>query len=450
MSDSIFFKDTPLGPLPEEWEIVKAGELFKQLDNRVKHTDGDIPVLSITRYQGLILQSEKFGKRIASRDTSNYKVVKQGDLVYGFPITEGVIAILHRYPIGAVSPAYHVWEITREVDLTYLDIVLKTPAMIAHYAKHSSNVVQRRRNLSPKDFLEVPIPLPPLSEQRAIAYILSTVRQSIEASERVIAATRELKRSMMKHLFTYGAVPVDQAERVRLKETEVGEIPEGGEVVRLGDVVEKAEYGINDRADLSGETPVLRMNNLVNGKVDTTNLKYVTLPSKELERYRLAKGDVLFNRTNSLELVGKTAIFNIEGDYVFASYLVRVKTQRSKLFAPYLNFYLNWEITQARLRGMATRGVSQSNISAGKLRTFQIPLPTLQEQEDIARQLMAIDAKLHAEKQRKAALEALFQSLLTQLMTGKVRVSTLIPGPSPFQGEGSAPSPLWGEGWGEG
>ena len=168
------FKDTHLGPIPVDWEMVRIGDIFEPVHIKLKNYRGnrdDIPILSMTRYQGLILQSDKFDKRVASRDTSNYKIVKYGQLVYGFPMDEGVIAILHRYPMGAVSPAYHVWQPTREIDLTFIDRLLKTPALLRVYKMLSSNVVERRRNLSKRDFVNIEIPLPPLPEQRAIAHV---------------------------------------------------------------------------------------------------------------------------------------------------------------------------------------------------------------------------------------------------------------------------------------
>jgi type I restriction enzyme S subunit len=133
-------------------------------------------------------------------------------------------------------------------------------------------------------------------------------------------------------------------------------------------------------------------------------------------------GDILFNRTNSLELVGKTSLFDVEGDFVFASYLIRVETDISSLLPEYLNYYLNLEGTQIRLKALATRGVSQSNISATKLKAFGVPLPSLFEQEEIASLLADTDLKLAAEEDRRAALSDVFTSTLHQLMTGQIRL----------------------------
>jgi type I restriction enzyme S subunit len=134
----------------------------------------------------------------------------------------------------------------------------------------------------------------------------------------------------------------------------------------------------------------------------------------------------LFNRTNSYELVGKTSIFKLEETFVFASYLVRIIPDFDKIFPEYLNYYLNWGETQARLKLLASRGVSQSNINATKLRDFSIPFPSLSIQKQIAIILNAIDQKLAAEQSRKETLNLMFASLLHNLMTAKTRVKNIV------------------------
>jgi type I restriction enzyme S subunit len=227
---------------------------------------------------------------------------------------------------------------------------------------------------------------------------------------------------LMRHLFTYGPIPVDEAERVPLKEAEIGAVPEHWEVAELGGAVTQAQYGLSTRGETHGAYPILRMNNLKNGRVDFESKQYVDLDEQALTKYRLRKGDLLFNRTNSYDLVGKTGLFDLDGDYVFASYLVRVASDDSRLIPEYANYYLNWAPTQARLKRMASRGVSQSNINASKLKSLLVPLPPLSAQQEVARTLSTVDEKIVAEENRKRTLEVLFKSLLHNLMTGKVRV----------------------------
>ena len=229
----------------------------------------------------------------------------------------------------------------------------------------------------------------------------------------------------MRHLFTYGPVPAGAAESVPLTETEIGLVPEGWDVVRLGEVIGGTQYGLSMRGNQQGQYPILRMSNLIDGRVNTSDLQYVDLDEASFNKFRLNGGDILFNRTNSFELVGKTALFCVCDDFVFASYLIRVVPDTAMLVPEYLNYYLNWDTSQTRLKTLASRGVSQSNINATKLKGFSIPLPPLPTQQKIASILSTVDQKIEAEENKKKALDELFRSLLHNLMTGKIRVNHL-------------------------
>ena len=184
--------------------------------------------------------------------------------------------------------------------------------------------------------------LPPLPEQRAIAHVLQTIQEAKATRQRELALERERKAALMDYLFSYGTKDEPR------KQTEIGEIPESWEVVRLETVLETTQYGLSAKApNLKRQGyPLLRMNNLVAGLVDTSDLKHIQLDKEALEKFRLSKGDVLFNRTNSFELVGKTGLFDKEGDYVFASYLIRLVTDSQVLNSYFLSFYFNWEAIQ--------------------------------------------------------------------------------------------------------
>jgi type I restriction enzyme, S subunit len=420
MPDNLMNSDDQLNLFPSDWGQLKLGEVLQDVNVKMRTQQvTNVPILSITRHGGLVLQSNKFDKRVASKDISNYKFVCNGQIVVGFPIDEGVIFQLRDFECGAVSPAYQVWRIVNSnVDGKFLDQLLKVPFMIDKYRMLSSNTVQRRRSISKRDFLELSISLPPLPEQRRIAAVLNAIQEAIAAQDDVIAAARAFKRSLMQRIFTYGP----DKEPAETKETEIREIPAHWELIRLGEVLSETQYGINNRAELKGTYPVLRMNNLVDGKIDIADLKYVDLASSEFDRYRLNQNDVLFNRTNSYELVGKTSIFELEGKYTFASYLVRVVPKSAVLMPGYLNYCLNAEVTQARLKQFATRGVSQSNISPTKLKQLVIGLPPIPEQLGITGILESMDQKIAAEEDRNTALHAFFKSMLHQLMTGQIRL----------------------------
>ena len=261
--------------------------------------------------------------------------------------------------------------------------------------------------------------LPPFeaSEQKKIAHILSTVQRAIEAQERIIQTTTELKKTLMHKLFTEGLRNEPQ------KQTEIGPVPESWEVSLLGNSLSVAQYGLSVKGTTKGDYPILRMTNQVDGQIIGNNLQFVKIGEADFKKFKVEKGDILFNRTNSLDLVGRTAIHDIEGNYVFASYLIRLRTDRKKLNPFFLNLYFNRDETQSRLKSIATRAVSQSNISATKLKGFPIPLPSTKEQTKIVTQTEAIETKLLLHRRKLESLQDLFRTLLHELMTAKIRVT---------------------------
>lgn len=263
------------------------------------------------------------------------------------------------------------------------------------------------------------VPKPPIGEQRKIAAVLSLVQQAIEQQDRLLALTAELKKALLHKLFTQGLRGEPQ------KQTEIGPIPQSWYTCALLDVIEKAQYGISARGAESGEYAILRMTNQAKGRIVANNLQYVHLPTSEFEKFRVRKNDILFNRTNSFELVGRTAIFELDGDYVFASYLIRLQIKAEVLRPAFLNYYFNWDATQARLKSIASRAVSQSNISASRLTGFQIPVPGIGEQDRIDSIVDRIDEKIRLQEQKRSLLQDLFRTLLHQLMTAQIRVNHL-------------------------
>jgi len=170
---------------------------------------------------------------------------------------------------------------------------------------------------------------------------------------------------------------------------------------------------------------MLRMTNQVDGKIVSADLKYVNLGDDDLAKFRVIPGDILFNRTNSFDLVGRTAIFDLDGDYVFASYLIRLRMNRERLNPFFLNHYFNCDTTQVRLKSIATRAVSQSNISATRLKGFEVPVPLLNEQTEIVKNCDLLDVKRSHHQQLRDSLDSLFRTLLHQLMTAEIRVNDI-------------------------
>jgi len=155
------YRLTELGPLPEEWRVVRLGEVVEEIVERVSDskdlTAQSLPVLSLTKNEGLILQTERFNKRIATEDVSSYKIVRRGQIVYNpYVIWEGAIHILRKYEAGLVSPVYPVLKAKEMVaDPYYLDAWLRTPSAIAAYNRFAAGAVNRRRAIRKRDFWEI-------------------------------------------------------------------------------------------------------------------------------------------------------------------------------------------------------------------------------------------------------------------------------------------------------
>ena len=154
------------------------------------------------------------------------------------------------------------------------------------------------------------------------------------------------------------------------------ELPEGWEWTRIFSVSFNLPYGTAKKSDSNGKVAVLRMGNLQNGEIDYSDLVYSS-DDEDINQYELLENDLLFNRTNSAEWVGKTAIYRGGVKAIYAGYLIRLRTG---LNAEYLNAVMNSQYERDYCNMVKTDGVNQSNINAQKLGAFLIPVPSLSEQ----------------------------------------------------------------------
>jgi type I restriction enzyme S subunit len=150
------------------------------------------------------------------------------------------------------------------------------------------------------------------------------------------------------------------------------------------------EYGTSQKCHSDGPgIAVLRMGNIQDGQIDFGDLKYCAV-DREIEKLILCDGDLLFNRTNSPELVGKTAVFHGATPATFASYLIRVQFDPEVADPDFVNYWLNSAWGRAWARQVKTDGVSQSNINGTKLGAMPIMLPPIDEQREVVRRAAAM------------------------------------------------------------
>jgi type I restriction enzyme S subunit len=206
------------------------------------------------------------------------------------------------------------------------------------------------------------------------------------------------------------------------KQTKVGVIPEDWDVVKLKEIFEKSFYGISDSTSDNGKYPVLRMGNMQNGTLDLTELVYIDLDEKKFKKFKLQKGDILLNRTNSYDLVGKISIFNLNESFITASYIVTFRPNEKKINSIFINNLLNSKLFQYKIKNLATKGVSQANINPTSFKEIiQIPLPPLKEQQKIANILSTWDSAISKQEELITQKEKLKKGLMQKLLSGEVR-----------------------------
>jgi type I restriction enzyme, S subunit len=265
--------------------------------------------------------------------------------------------------------------------------------------------------------LQAPLLLAPFNEQKRITAKLDVMLERVKACraqlERVPAILNRFRQTVLA-AGTSGKLTEDwRASRNR---------NQAPRLVSLVDVALDFSYGSSAKSSASGEIPVLRMGNIQEGKLDWSNLVF-TSNFAEIEKYKLLPGDVLFNRTNSPELVGKTAVYKGEQPAIYAGYLIRVRCS-DELLPGYLGYCLNSPAGRDYCQRVKSDSVSQSNINAKKLAAFEFELPSIEEQSEIVRRierLFAFADRLAAcYRAALAQVEGLTPALLTKAFRGEL------------------------------
>jgi type I restriction enzyme S subunit len=270
----------------------------------------------------------------------------------------------------------------------------------------SFNNGENQSNLRKDDILNCELFVPPLSAQQRIVAVLDEAFVAIDKAK--ANAEQNLKNS--KELFDCVLDSILYDRRWKVK--------------TLGDVCSKVEYGSSTKSTKEGQLPVLRMGNIQNGRFIWDDLVYSN-NVEDNKQFLLKFNDVLFNRTNSPALVGKTAIYKGEMPAIFAGYLIRLHRKEELLDADYLNYYLNSKIANEFGKTVVISSVNQANINGTKLKKYPIPLPALQEQKAIVQKLDALSLetkKLEAIYQQKINdLEELKKSVLQKAFSGELK-----------------------------
>ena len=255
-------------------------------------------------------------------------------------------------------------------------------------------------------------PLAPLNEQIRIADKLDSILAKVDQAQ----ARLEKIPNILKRFRQSVLAAVTSGELTReWREDNDHQWPK----VQLKDVGTGFNYGSSAKSKPEGDVPVLRMGNLQGGNLDWESLVF-TSDEAEIQKYLLESGDVLFNRTNSPELVGKTSIYRGEQKAIYAGYLIRVKGSK-RLNTEFLNIQLNSPHARDYCWEVKTDGVSQSNINAKKLQAYEFYLPEIDEQLEIVRRVGELFS--HADLFERQYLDAkkIFNKLTSSILAKAFR-----------------------------
>ncbi len=341
-------------------------------------------------------------------DTLNNGKLVQGDIIYCLRGTLGKCAIYNLNNEAAIASSLCILRLNQKMNRSYVFYFLQSPFGTELIKRHDNGTAQP--NLSAESFSNYEISLPPLPEQHRIVAkieeLFSDLDKGIESLKTAQAQLKVYRQAVLKWAFEGKLTGTENIKWIT-----------------LGELCENVEYGSAAKSKEIGKVPVLRMGNIQGGRFDWSDLVY-TDDKEEIEKYLLYKNDVLFNRTNSPEWVGKTAIYKGERPAIFAGYLIRINYKKDMLSPDYLTYFLNSQTAKNYGNSIKSFGVNQSNINGTKLKGYPFPYAALAEQHrivsEIETRLSVCDKMEESISQSLEQAEALRQSILKKAFEGKL------------------------------
>ena len=393
------------------WPLVKLAEVctFENGDRGTNYPSKDeyvqngVPFINAGNLgeNGIDKESLSFITKEKFDVLSNGKV-RENDILFCLRGSLGKFAIVEGIPEGAIASSLIIIRATNLIHIDYLFNYFRSSICQKEIDKFENGAAQP--NLSGRDLKEFKIPLPPLAEQKRIAAILDKADAIRRKRQQAIKLADEFLRSVFLEMF---GDPVTN--------------PKGFPVGTIRDMVESANYGTSGKAsETEGEFPILRMGNITyEGGWNFDSLKYIDMNEKEKDKYLVKNGDLVFNRTNSKELVGKTAVFEDDRDMVIAGYLIRVRCN-GKGNTRYISGYLNSKHGKKTLEAMCKSIVGMANINAQELQDIKVLIPPIELQNKFAELVMSCNQKVEHFNQAEDMANNLFESLSQKAFSGSL------------------------------
>ena len=312
------------------------------------------------------------------------------------------------------------WIVVRNTNLNSLFLMywFRSTVFRDYMLSNVSGVGGSLMRAQPKYVKNYPIPLPPLPEQQRIVEriesLFSKLDEAKALAQAVVDGFEDRKAAILHKAFT-GELTKEWRES--------SDHQSFRQIVMIKNVCSSLKYGTASKSIPNGKIAVIRMGNLQGGEIDWTNLVYSD-NEEDNQKYRLSAGDVLFNRTNSAEHVGKTSIYRGEHPAIYAGYLIKLDYDHSIIIGDYLNYLLNSPEAKEYCNSVKSDAVNQSNINAQKIGAFEIPLIGMDEQEKMVRLIQSINEQdIRAKESAESVLDqidTMKKSILTRAFRGEL------------------------------
>jgi type I restriction enzyme S subunit len=391
-----------------DWDETTLGDAFD-----VRDGTHDSPKYHATGYrlmtsknlkpEGLYFESAKFISQEDYDKANKRSAVSKGDVLMAMIGTIGNATLVEQEPDFAIKNVA-LFKLAKGQNGAFLKYYLDS--VVERMWREAKGTTQKFVSL--KYLRGFPVALPPKAEQKRIVSILdeafSAIAKAKENAEKNLANARELFESYLNRVFTQQGP--------------------GWQETTIGEICEKVEYGTATKSQPTGKIPVLRMGNMQNREVDWGMGLVYTDNAGDIAKYELQTNDVLFNRTNSAEHVGKTCIYRGDRPAIFAGYLIRIRYHRDRVDGEYLNYYLNSDEARDHGKTVMSKSVNQANINGTKLKAYRFPLAPLEQQRKIVERFNELRAETGRLEtiytQKLANLDELKQSLLPKPFTGQL------------------------------
>ena len=331
---------------------------------------------------------------------------RPGDIVASkIDLKNGAVAIIpDKWDKAVVTNHFAIYESDLDrLDPKYFHLLIQTRFFKEHLWRNKVGA-EGRKEVKLEFFESLEVPVPPLSvQQKIVAYWEAAIAKASLLEDKSKATIDESSRTFFHELglsipkkqesekvfirqwkdFDRWSVNYNQAASTMM-DLSKGKFP----VVELGSILDLVQYGTSEKANTNQRgMSILRINNIKKGYIDTTDLKYISLGKKILKNLALSDGDILIIRTSgSRDLVGTCAVFHEKGEFVYASYLIRLRVSNQNALSDYVSSFINSPVGRQQVN-LLSRHIMQNNINSQELKSLKIPLPPLAVQRKMVQRI---------------------------------------------------------------